>query len=314
MLFEGLKGKKYDHTLKWIAEQEPGGFFEWLMEVLGREGFVLKERQISKELAPAPRQVDLVWRILTPRGAEALLHIELQLEPDEEMGQRMLEYGMRLYERDHLPILSVVIFLQRTSTLPIPPYVIELDGEELFRYRYFVIRLWEVPQERILGKPYPVLWPLVGLMAGATPDTVVAVGQQIAELQEMKTPLKEELVGYLGLLAGIQLGNAEVRAALRRHPMVNELWQHSSVAQALKEEGRLEAARRIARRALERRFRSLPEEIVAALGRADEATLEELAVEADLSLEQVQVRLGLMSGEQQGKEESTNGQSSHPGS
>jgi hypothetical protein len=307
MLFEGLKGKKYDHTLKWIAEQEPGGFFEWLMEVLGREGFSLKESQISKELAPAPRQVDLVWRILTPRGVEALLHIELQLEPDEEMGQRMLEYGMRLYERDHLPILSVVIFLQRTSTLSTPPFVIDLDGEELFRYRYFAIRLWEVPQERILGKPYPVLWPLVGLMAGATPDTVVAVGQQIAELQEMKTPLKEELVGYLGLLAGIQLGNAEVRAALRRHPMVNELWQHSSVAQALKEEGRLEAARRIARRALERRFRSLPEEIVAALGRADEATLEELAVEADLSLEQVQVRLGLVSGEQQVEEESTNG-------
>lgn len=298
MFFEELKGKKYDHTLKWIAEQEPSGFFEWLMEVLGRKDFVLKESQISKELAPAARQVDLVWRIVTPLGAEALLHIELQLEPDEAMGQRMLEYGMRLYERDHLPILSVVIFLQRTSTLPTPPVVIDLDGEELVRYRYFVIRLWEVPQERILEKPYPVLWPLVGLMAGATPDNVAAVGQQIADTQEIKTPLKEELVGYLGLLAGIQLGNAEVRAALRRHPMVNELWQHSSVAQALKEEGReegrVEATHDLARLALEGRFGELSDDLLEALGRADEATLRELikGVAHD-PLEQIRTLLGL---------------------
>jgi predicted transposase/invertase (TIGR01784 family) len=272
------------------------------MEVLGRKDFVLKESQISKELAPAARQVDLVWRILTPRGAEALLHIELQLEPDEAMGQRMLEYGMRLYERDHLPILSVVIFLQRTSTLPTPPFIIDLDGEELVRYRYFVIRLWEVPQERILEKPYPVLWPLVGLMAGATPDNVAAIGQQIADIQEIKTPLKEELVGYLGLLAGIQLGNAEVRAALRRHPMVNELWQHSSVAQALKEEGReegraegrAEATHDLARLALEGRFGELSTDLLEALGRADEATLRELIKRvARDSLEQIRTLLGL---------------------
>ena len=57
-LFEEFKGKKYDHTLKWIAEEEPQGFFEWLMEVLGREGFTLKEVNVSKELAPAPRYID----------------------------------------------------------------------------------------------------------------------------------------------------------------------------------------------------------------------------------------------------------------
>ncbi len=59
-LFEGLKGKKYDHTLKWMVEQEPQGFFAWVMEMLGRQGLVLKEVNVSKELAPQARYVDLV--------------------------------------------------------------------------------------------------------------------------------------------------------------------------------------------------------------------------------------------------------------
>ncbi len=180
-----------------------------------------------------------------------------------------------------------------------PPFVIDLDGEELFRYRYFVIRLWEVAQERILGKPYPVLWPLAGLMAGTSADSVAAVGKQIAENPEVQTPLKEELIGYLGLLAGIQLDKAKVRDALRRHPMVNELWKHSSIAQDLKDEGRIEGrsegrieeAREMAQIALEDRFGTLSEDVLAALKRADEAALK--ASITAKTLEQVRARLGL---------------------
>jgi predicted transposase YdaD len=294
MLFEGLKGKKYDHTLKWMAEQEPQGFFQWLMEVLDREHFALQESNVSKELAPAPRQVDLVWRVVSPAGAEALLQIELQLEPDEDMARRMVEYGMRLFERDHLPVLSVVIYLRRTSSLPTPPFVLTLDGEELFRYSYSVIRLWKVPQSRILEQPHLVLWPLAGLMADTTVESVATVGQQIAAVQELSRPLKAELVGYLGLLAGIQLEHTEVRAALRRHPMVNDLWQKSSIAQDLKEEGRLAEARDLAQLALEGRFGPLSADLLTALQDVDEATAREVIQSVTrISLEQVRVRLGL---------------------
>ncbi len=115
------------------------------------------------------------------------------------MGQRILAYDMRRYERDHLPVISVVIWLKRVANPPTPPFIVYLDDEEWFRYPYSVIQLWEVPQERILEQPYPVLWPLVGLMAGTNADSVAAVGQPIAENQEVQTPLKEELIGYLGL-------------------------------------------------------------------------------------------------------------------
>jgi predicted transposase YdaD len=274
-----------------MAEEAPQGFFAWLMETLGRQGFVLQETNVSKELAPQARHIDLVWRILTPRGAEALLHIELQLDPDGTMGQRILEYGMRLYERDHFPVVSVDIWLKRVANPPAPPFIVYLDDEEWFRYPYSVIRLWEVPQERILEQPYPVLWPLAGMMAGASAESVTAVGQQIAESEKVQTTLKEELIGYLGLLAGVQLSNEEVREALRRHPMVNDLWQHSSVAQALKEEGRIEEAREMAQIALEDHFGALSADVLAALKSADEATLKKLIIVK--SLEDARARLGL---------------------
>lgn len=76
--------------------------------------------------------------------------------------------------------------------------------------------------------------------------------------------------------------------------MVNELWQHSSVAQGLKEEGREEEraeAREIARIALESRFGMLGDDVLAAIQRADEPTLK--AVVACKTLEDVQTRLGL---------------------
>ncbi len=69
--------------------------------------------------------------------------------------------------------------------------------------------------------------------------------------------------------------------------MVNDLWQHSSVAQALKEEGQ----REIAKIALEDRFGPLSADVPAALGSASEATLKTLITVK--SLEDARAQLGL---------------------
>ena len=66
--------------------------------------------------------------------------------------------------------------------------------------------------------------------------------------------------------------------------MVNDLWKYSSVAQALKEEGReegraegrVEEAREMAQLSLEDRFGALGEDILAALESADTVTLKKL--------------------------------------
>jgi predicted transposase YdaD len=303
-MFNNLTGG-YDAVLKWLTEQEPQGFCEWLMSVLGQEGIVLTDTHVLKELAPAPRHADLVWRITSPNGEEALLHIELQLEPESNMAQRMEEYAARLLEREHLPVIGVVIMLRRTSTIPAPPYVVSWNGIDLLSYRFFVVKLWEMPQNVLLEKPFPLLWPLAALMAKADGTSVANVGQQIAN-QKLGERLKELLIGYLGLLAGIQLDKDVVLEALRRYPIVDKLWQSSSVGKALVEEaeargraeGRVEgaaqAARRMARLALEGRFGALDQEALTALDKAEEATLAALVAEMvahpDIPLAEVKAR------------------------
>lgn len=73
--------------------------------------------------------------------------------------------------------------------------------------------------------------------------------------------------------------------------MIDDLLNASSVAQAWKEEGRVEGMRELARLGLESRFGALSSEVLQALATADEATLREIATHQDESLEQVQVRL-----------------------
>ena len=57
------------------------------------------------------RQADLVWEVEQQNGARGLLHIELQLRPDAEMGERVVEYAMLLNRRDKLPVRSLVVYL-----------------------------------------------------------------------------------------------------------------------------------------------------------------------------------------------------------
>jgi predicted transposase YdaD len=292
--------KRFDKTLKRIADEEPVGLLECLADLLGLPGKItLINASLSKELIDVVREVDLVWLVQDENGRQWLLHVEFQLRLEEgriEIGARMAGYVVRLYERERLPITSLVIYLQESGQIPDPPFVIPsgMESSTTLRCDYHVIKLWELPPETVLGRPYPLLWPLAGMMRGMTAETVVGVAQRIAQTpftQEQKS----ELIGQLVVLAGVQVTAEAISAAFRRHPMIDDLLSASSVAQAWKEEGRvegrMEGMRDFARLALEGRFGTLSNEVVQALAAADEATLREVVSHQDETLEQVRVRL-----------------------
>ncbi len=281
----------YDNILKQLASQAPEDFFAWLAHTLRMEPAIIENSDLPSELPTAPRYADLVWLIRI--GEErAILHIELQLEFDETMSERLLGYQARLIERYHLPVISIVIWLKKTKDIPTSPAIWSWRGQEVNRCVFQTIKLWELPQEDILNAPYPHLWPIAGLMAKTTGESVARVGQRIAKAP-IEEKLKSELIGFLDLLAGIQLKAETVRAAFRRHPVINELWEHSSTAQELIAEGRKEEALRMTRVALEGRFGSPDETLLAALEQTDIATLEDIALDAALTIEQVRARVGL---------------------
>lgn len=78
---------------------------------------------------------------------------------------------------------------------------------------------------------------------------------------------------------------------------MKELWKVSNVTRTAfaegREEGCTEQACRMAQLVLEWRFGTVEQDLLEALNRAQEATLEELVLESNWSLEQVRTRLGL---------------------
>lgn len=161
--------------------------------------------------------------------------------------------------------------------------------------------MWRSDRSEALIENAYALWPLSGLMAGATIKTTVEVAERLAAAP---LPRKErsDMIGLLTDLAGISLPLQALLTALRENPMIDELLAESPVAQYFREEaikeglaeGLKEGAQRMVILALEGRFGPLAEDVRAAIRQADEATLAAVVGHvASESLEQLWARLGL---------------------
>lgn len=279
------KRPDYDQALKRLLARDRDGFL-----ALVAPGFRWRAER-SPELPAVARRADLVWEVERPTGWRGILHVELQTKVEADIGERVAD--VRLWRRDHLPLRSVVVFLREAKTTPAPPFVIPWEAGESLLANYHVVRLWEVPQERVLGTPHYALWPLASLMADVTAESTLAVADRI-----LQAPLPEEdrreLTGLLLVLAGSRLTPAVVLETLRRNRMLEDLLKDNSVAQILIEEGGRRVARRMALVALVGRFGPLSEDVSAAVGAADEATLEAVVAHiASDTLEEMRARLGL---------------------
>jgi flagellar biosynthesis/type III secretory pathway protein FliH len=223
----------YDQTLKRLLSRARDGFL-----ALVAPGLTWRA-ELSPELPAVARQADLVWEVEGRDRQRGLLHIELQTKPNADIGERVAEYGLRLWRREHRPVRSLVIFLRPAETVPQSPFVLDWMGEEYLRYAFGVIRMWEVPQERVLGSQYAELWPLAGLMANVTPESTQRAAEQI-----LAAPLpvheRDELTRSLALLAGMRLSHQALRDALRRAHMTLNLWEESTLKEALADMAREE--------------------------------------------------------------------------
>ena len=290
----------YDQTLKRLFAHAHEGMLALLLP----GAHWLGER--SPELTAEKRLADLVWDVALGSGERLLLHIELQTNPDTMIGERVAEYGLRLWRHLRLPVYSVVIYLRASGGIPASPFVFERGGgEEGLRYEYTVIRLWEEPAERVLAMAEPGAWPLATLMRGEALTTLETVAQRLAQAP-LPYSEREELTGMLAVLAGLRLPRPVVEQVLRRNPMLRELLQESSVAEILREEaeakgearglaeGEVKGQRILVQTILESRFGPLDTAEVAALGAASPTVLGTLGVHITTdSRELVRVRLGL---------------------
>lgn len=121
-----------DQILKWMLTQAHDAFLQLVAPGLVWVG------DRSPVLPSQPREADLVWEVERPSGGRGLLHVELQVKPNTDIDERVAEYAIRLWMRDHLPIRSIVTFLRQAASTPQSPFVIpweENDDSMTAQYR-----------------------------------------------------------------------------------------------------------------------------------------------------------------------------------
>lgn len=281
----------YDQALKRLLTRAHDGFLSLIAPD------VRWRAELSSALPATGREADLVWEVAADDGSTGLLHVELQTAVEPDIGERMAEYGVMLWRHYHVPIRSVVVFLRESARTPVPPYVVRWGQREIFRYDFEVVRLWEIPQERVLEREDVALWPLASLMAGVTAETTLRVAERIARARVTRD-LRRELASLLALLASRRLAPDVLHEVMRSNPMLEELLRESPLAELLKQEGRQEGQlageRVMVREALEGRFGTVPDDVLDALQQADEATMRDVIRHlATETVSQVRERLGL---------------------
>jgi len=103
----------YDQTLKLLLAQAPEGFVALVAPDLTWRA------QLPTDLPAVARQADVVMEVEDNSGRRGLLHVELQTKVEPDLGERLAEYGIRLWRRDHVPVRSVVVCFAPGTTVAI---------------------------------------------------------------------------------------------------------------------------------------------------------------------------------------------------
>jgi predicted transposase/invertase (TIGR01784 family) len=234
----------YDNVCKFLAENYSRDFAQWLL------GEPLSFTQLSpSELSLEPIRADA---LILLESDQIILHLEFQTEPDPKMSFRMLDYRTRVYRRfPKKTMRQVVIYLKETSSPLVQENAFILPNT---RHEYEVLRLWEIPAEKMLG--LSGLLPLANL--GKTPNRPEILRQVAAKIDNIEGRTeKSNLAAATAILAGLVLSKEIIGSLLReeimRESVIYQDIRESGKAQG-REEGRREEAVSLILRLLNRRL------------------------------------------------------------
>jgi predicted transposase YdaD len=246
----------WDGVMKRLVGGYAKHFSRWLA---GEAVFV---RALDIELKNQHLFADALLEVLL-HGMPALLHIEFQTYDDPEMEMRLLEYNVlasRQYR--HLPVYSYVIYLRKAGRIVESPFVRTFpNGEEIHRFFYRIIKLWEIPAEAVLKTGWIGILPLVTLTdGGKQPEVVREMIDRLVSAQEYDLLAISEVVGGLAFTTG-----PELEWFKRRFSMFQDILRESPIYQEImeqglekgREEGRIREQREMLIRLVQLRFPEL---------------------------------------------------------
>jgi predicted transposase YdaD len=159
-------------------------------------------RLVNADVSTLTLGSDKVFEVSGPKPW--LLHLEAQSDHEITLDERVHLYNTVLGYRHQKPVRSLVILLRRAADSPRLTGLLEHqepDGDWYRRYRYRVVRLWELPVEVFLegGLGVLPLAPVSDVAPEALPDVIRRMKKRL-----QPQPLEER--GYLWTATYILMG------------------------------------------------------------------------------------------------------------
>ncbi len=228
--------KPFDTTLKDLLNVFAVDWADWLGPQIGLSAEIEVE-PLDVDLATVQMSADKVFRLKTP--AKGILHIEPQASHDSGFPWRLLQYNGLLDARYESPVYSVALLLRPAAAPGVTGVVSRFshDGTEYLRFKYTVIKVWELHIEPLMASGIGAL-PLVLLTDEAQGQLGTLVDRIDARLRAEQVPNADRVFlltcGYI--LLGLRYTGIEIQNAYTRVRGMKE----SSTYQAILEEGRVE--------------------------------------------------------------------------
>jgi predicted transposase YdaD len=225
----------WDNIMKRLVRGYLKQFARWLVS----EAVFVRAHDI--ELKNQHLLADALLEVIL-HGEPALLHIEFQSYDDPEMEMRLLEYNVLASRQNgHWPVYSYVIYLRKAREVAISPLVRTFpDGEEVHRFFFRVIKLWEVPAELLLQTGWTGVLPLVTLTdGGKRPEVVKEMIDRLVLAEEYDLLAISQVIGGLVFKKG-----PELEWFRNRFSMFQDILRESWVYQEIIEQGREEERQR----------------------------------------------------------------------
>lgn len=213
----------YDNVCKFLAEQYPADFVQWLLEEDVSDIQLLKT-----ELSQEPIRADSVTFL---KANHQILHLEFQTLPESRppLPFRMLDYSVRLKRQYNCDVEQVVLFLKETNS-----EIVKLESykDRTTSHVYRVIRLWEQSPSPFLANPS--LLPFATLTHSSTPSALLQeVAARIATIEDNQKRLN--VASCTEILAGLRFDKTLIRLLFREEVMRESVIYQDILQQGLQE-------------------------------------------------------------------------------
>jgi predicted transposase YdaD len=257
--------KPFDATLKGLLEDSPE---DW--PVLA--GYPPGETEvIDADVSTYSGAADKVLRV---RGApDWIQHVEFQAGPDASLPRRLHVGNTLLDDRQHLMVRSVVVLLRPEAFLANLTGVYErrFAGEAAHStFRYTVLKVWELPVERLLrgGLGLLPLAPIADVSANELPGVIEQMkGRMRGRRARSEAP---RLWTATYVLLGMRYSEGLAARLLEGITMMEESVTYQAIIRKGVAKGRVEGARSLLLHQAEVRFGRPSPAAAAAVGAIDD--------------------------------------------